>query len=200
MRPGTTQQGGASTAPSRPVYLIIALVVAWFLGLGTLQEGYVLASVAHDPLQADSLGTDPGIREAIATSISQASHVALPIGVAQVILGGLLVVTTAALLFGGRVPVAFALQVITANGVLALVSYFAAAPIREAMIQAALEAPEFKEQALELGQRNAETMYAWFKRVNLMLHIGALGLAALALTRPAVRRFLAYSNAPKQKS
>ncbi len=190
----------APKRPSRPVYLVIALVVAWFLGLGTFNEGYMLASIARDPLAGDSLNVPPAVRDTVVDTIVGASQIALPLGIAQILLGALLIVVSAATLFGGRMPLSFTLQVLAANVVLAVVAYFLAAPIRESLLQALLATPEFKAEAEAAGGLPPEQLYPWFRRLNLLFHVGALSLAGLALTRPAVRAFLAHSAASRQKS
>jgi hypothetical protein len=172
-------------------------LVAWFLGLGTAQEGILVARLINDPLSADQMDAAPAVRDALLQAIQSHSNNLLPIGVAQLLIGGCLVVLSAAVLFGAKIPVNLMLQVLGANVALALGGFFLAAPLREALLQGVLQTPEFQREVQALGQTAPEVMYRWFSRLNLALHVGALSLTAWALTRPAARRFMAY-RAPSQ--
>jgi hypothetical protein len=196
-RPDQQQLRQGAVRPPRPKSLVVALLVAWFIGLGTLQEGYLVAKLVNDPLSADRMDLAPAVRDALLTSLQLHAEVALPVGVAQLLIGGCLVALCAASLFGARISPNLLLQVVGANVALAIATFFLAAPLREALLQGMLSTPEFQKDAEALGATSPELLYRWVNRLNLMLHVGALSLTGLALTRPAARRFMTY-RAPSQ--
>jgi hypothetical protein len=194
--PGERLSSRPEEQPRRPTYVVVALLMAWFLGMGTVQEGYVFVRLVRNPLAADELSLPAGLREVLAESVQQFAHVALPIGVAQMLLGGVMVLVCAATLFGARTPVNFCLQVLGANAALAIAMHVFAAPIREALIQALINSAELRTETFGADyattfQRNPESIYQWFNRLNLAMHLGALGIASLALTRPKAKQFFA---------
>jgi hypothetical protein len=184
-----------SSPPKQPAYLAAALTVAWFLGLTTVQEGYVGLRLVRDPLSVDSLGLPAQIAEALVDGVIASSQSALPVSLAQFLLGGLLVIVSAGLLFGARIPVHFAVQVISVNLVFAGFAYYMNEPMRRGIIGALLAL-----QPAEGDVRLQQETYVWGFRVGLGLHMAALGLSVLALTRPTVRQFFAQSSAPPRES
>jgi hypothetical protein len=178
-----------SSPPKRPAFLGVALTVAWFLGLTTVQEGYVALRLVRDPLSVDSLGLPNGMAEALVEGVMQHGSTALPIALAQFLLGGLLVVVSAGLLFGARIPRQFAVQVVSVNLAFAAFAYYMNEPMRRGIINALVSI-----QPGELTGRLERDTYVWGFRVGLGLHLMSLGLSAWALTRPSVREFLAYGT------
>jgi hypothetical protein len=182
-----------SAPPKQPAYLAVALTVAWFLGLTTVQEGYVALRLVRDPLSVDSLGLPGRIAEALVDGVMASGQSALPVSLAQFLLGGLLVVVSAGLLFGARIPVHFAVQVMLVNLGFAGFAYYMNEPMRRGIIDALLSLqPADMEPALQ------HETYVWGFRVGLGMHMTALALSVLALTRPGVRHFLAHSAPPRE--
>jgi len=177
--------------PPRPGYLVVALLLAWFWGLRTAHEGYVVASIAVDPLHGDTLALPPPLRDAMVRAIGESSQIALPLGILQVILGGLLVVLSAVTLFRGRVSLSFMLQAIGANALLAVLAHALGAPLREAMIRVLAESPEvFGVDPADLDSGTLTSVYRWAFHLGLGVELCVLFGLALALTRPAAKAFL----------
>jgi hypothetical protein len=175
--------------------LLVALLLAWFLGLRTAHEGYVVASIAVNPFTGDTLALPPPLRDAMVQSIADNAHSALPVGLAQTLTGALLVVVSAIALFRGRVSLSFMLQTLAANAVVAAVGYVFARPVRDAMVRVLAAAPDML--GADPGNLDAPTLtslYRWAFHLSLAFQLAALLGLAVALTRPGARAFLAYTR------
>lgn len=183
--------------PRRPIYLVIALIAMWLIGMNTAAEGLVAIQVARDPFSAATppLGADSEalLRAAWVEAIAAHARVTLPLGVAQLILGALLVFVAARALFGRKASTSFALQVIGANAALLVVGYVLRQPVRghvvDAMIATGMDARPSGISPREFNQLVRAKLW-WTFRVLLGLQLGALALAALALTRRLAREVL----------
>jgi hypothetical protein len=189
------------TPPShRPGYLVIALLVAWFVGLRTAHEGYVVMSVATNPLTGDSLALAPVLRDAMVQSLTDTANVAVPLGLAQLLLGGLLMSLAAIALFRGRVSVSFTLQTLLANAALAVVGHVLGAPVREAMVRVLAGSPELL--GVDAGVVSREELVSVYRlafHLGLAVQVGVLALLAFAFTRPAARAFLHAPPRPHEE-
>jgi hypothetical protein len=170
----------------------VALTLAWFLGLTTVQEGYVALRIARDPLAVDSLRLPSEVSEALVNGLLECSRSALPLALAQVMLGAVLVIVSAGLLFGLRVPLDFAVQAIGANWVLTGVAYYLNEPVRRGIVTALVSLQSAENSGLQ------QQAYAWGFRIGLGLHLLALAFSAGVLTRPTVRRFFTYPAPPRE--
>lgn len=189
-----------SLPPARPGYLVLALIVAWFVGLRTAHEGYITARIAQDSFAGDSLALPPPLRDALVEGISSGGSAALPIGIAQVILGGLLLWVSALALFRGRISVSFAVQVLAANALVAILAHVTGAPVREAMIGVLTSSPELLgAEVAEAERAMLPSAYEWAFLLGLLIHLGVLGALTFAVTRPGARAFLATPSAPHKE-
>jgi hypothetical protein len=190
------QQDGV---PRRPIYLVIALIAMWLVGMNTAAEGLVAIQIVRDPFSSatPALGAaDPDalLRAAWMEAIAANVRVTLPLGVAQVILGALLVLISARALIGRRASTSFALQVLVANAALLLVGYALRQPVRGSVVDAVV-ASGIEQRPTGLSTREFDSLVRsklwWTFRIMLGLQLGTIVLAAVALTRRAAREVLA---------
>jgi len=179
---------------SRPAYLVVSLIVVWCLGVGGVMNGcdtlQFYRQTTHPNPELDSK-MDPMLRSSM-----EAQHEArvearnanhrrmIPLAAADVLLSGLLIVACARALSGRPRSHLLALQAIFANILYAIVDFFVAAPIREAIITAGVAHPPSPMPGITPDQLAG--VYAWVFRFLLVVHVAVLGLAAFALTRPRV--------------
>jgi hypothetical protein len=179
---------------ARPLYLVVALVVVWCLGVGGVMSGcgtlQFYRETTHPSLELDSK-MDPTLRRSV-----EAQHEArlealnanqgrmIPLAAADVLLSGLLIVACARALSSRPRSHLLALQAIFANVVYAAADYFVAAPIRNAIVAAGVAHPPSAMPEIDPSQ--LATIYGWLFRFILVAHVAILGLAAFALTRPRV--------------
>jgi hypothetical protein len=176
------------------------MILTWIVGVHGLHVGFAIAAhlrsgtipdvstvVMHTGtiLDASELGALYVLR-----SILENPRVTFPLAVAEVILSGLLVVASGLAMGGRRGARSLAIQAILANAAFAVVA-FALTPFeRTAYIEGVLRAvdqlqlPPPQREALASAQ-----VFAWAWRVRLVLHLGALSLGALALTRGRTKSF-----------
>ncbi len=170
------------------------LITAWFIGLRTLHEGYVTVRLLSDPLVADALRFPAEVSTAMVESTADNASVALPVAVAQLLLGGLLVGVSAATLFGAIKSIGLCVQALLANAVLAVTAYAGSQPVRLAMVDALARSPELVSRlGTDFPVAEARVAFLWGFRVALALHLGALLGLVWAISRPSVREFLAFS-------
>src|SRR5690606_37609651 len=96
--------------------------------------GYFTIKVANDPMAAKSVGLPSALSDAWIEAIADQVATAIPLATAQVLLGGLLLFVTSAVLLGGRLQPSLGLQVLGANAVLAVARYVLSAHERTALI------------------------------------------------------------------
>ncbi len=194
MQGATEREGGR-----RPIFLVIALLALWLVGMNTFAEGWVIVSVVRDPLLAATgaiaaSDLESVIRAALVAGIHEHPSRLLPLGVAEILLGGLLVGVAAKALFGRRASPSFALQVIAANAAIVVMSYALRQPVRERIVEAvARSGVEERPPGLSGGDfaTAVRAKWWWSFRVGFSLQLMALGLSALAITRPSARELLA---------
>lgn len=180
--------------PGRPAYLIIALVVAWMLGVGGVMGGCQTLQFYRQTTHP-SLDLDNHISQDLRAHV-EAQHIAriealnahqtrmIPLAAANVLLSGLLIVACARALSGRPTAHNLAMQAIGANIAYAVVDYLVSAPVRYAVIQAGALHPPVTIPPIPGAQIAA--MYSWFFRLLLVAQILLLALGAFALTRPRV--------------
>jgi len=196
----------------RPWYLIAAMCLTWITGVfgatggcGNISflRGAPLPAELREPATDD---THPVIRSAMVRErvrleeLAKAHQVALPISIAKLILGLLLVLASGFALVGRPRSRSLALQLVVANAILALVEYELLTPVRDAMLQAAavdaVEGGGLGAEVQELSRDEAvaavQSLYLWVERLRLLtLEAGVYGGAALALTRQRTKDFFA---------
>jgi hypothetical protein len=174
--------------------LTLGLILGWFIGLRTLHEGYVTLRILDNPLVGDTLAFPAGVREALVASVAGNAQVSLPIAVAQLLLGGLLLGASVTTLFGGTRNISYSVQAVIANGVLVCGAYAMGGPVRQAL---ALALATTTEPALPVSETLAVpellSAYLWGFRLAFGLHIVTLAGVAWALSRRSVREFLTFT-------
>ncbi len=180
--------------PGRPAYLMVALVIAWMLGVGGVMGGCQTLQFYRQTTHP-SLDLDNHISQDLRAHV-EAQHTAriealnanqnrmIPLGAANVLLSGLLIVACARALSGRPAAHHLALQAIGANIAYAIVDFVVSAPVRYAVIQAGAQHPPATVPPIPGAQIAA--LYAWFFRLLLLAQLLLLSLAAFALTRPSV--------------
>lgn len=174
------------------------LLLTWFLGFRGLQEGWTSVQLIKEPLTVDSLAWPEAVKAAFQEGMQAHAQTALPLGVAQGILGLALVVIAGGSLLTGRLPLKFFLQLLAANGALAVLSYWLEEPIRARVIGALVETPGIVD-AGELDEVMRSRVIRWGFHIGLAMHLATLAFATVAVTRPAAREFLAASAQPRQE-
>jgi predicted cation transporter len=186
-------------APRRPTYLIIGLVGLWLIGMATASEGLATIEILRNPFSAafGSLSADATqevITRALLDGVRSIARVSLPVGLAQVILGALLVAVCTKALFTRRASPSFALQVIAANAALLTLSYVLWLPVRgrivDAIVTSGIE-PRPSAIAPADFDRLVRLKTWWTFRFRLGLELAVLGLGALAVSRRTAREHLA---------
>ncbi len=187
------------TTGRRPFYLVIALVTLWLVGMNSAAEGFAVIEIVRNPFSTtlSALGAqalDGVLKHAIADGIAHSSRVALPVGIAQLILGLMLVTVSAKALFGRRASPSFAVQVIVANAAIVIVGYALRQPVRASVVDAvATSGVEERPPSISPADFNrlVRAKWWWSFRVRLGLELVALGFGAIAITRRSARAVLA---------
>lgn len=187
--------------PSRPLYLVVALILGWTFGIGGVMSGCGMLRFYQEPEaslevhEPSAEGFDAyfaqqqkAAKEASAKALNENDGRMVPLAAANVLLSALLIVACARALAGKPNAHHLALQAVVANILYAIADYFVSAPIRDAVISAAAIRPAAPvPQQLDPGQ--LALAVAWSFRLLTAAHILALGLIAFTLTRPKVLAF-----------
>lgn len=181
----------------RPLLMSMGLLVAWFIGLRSLQEGWTSVQIVKDPLTIDGLAWPEQVRDALLSSMQAHASVVVPLGVAQVVLGLVVVVVAGAALFGGRLPLKFFVQLLGVSGAITCLAYWLGEPVRRDLVAALVNTPGIVE-AGELDEQTRAEVFRWGFRFSLGLHLVTLGFAIVAVTRRAAREFLASVPPPRE--
>lgn len=211
---------GARLRSLRPWFLVAAMILSWLIGVqgvtngcGTvayLREGSMPDEVAA--LEAAKAKADPveGAVEftgaANMRAIAEARRVMMPISVGRVLLSLLLVASSAMVLAGRRGARSFALQVLAANALFAVAAYALTMDMRQGWISAAVRGSgEIAEASGAAAAASGEptmvpvflqwlrtpAFWYWAARFKVVvLEVGVLGLAALAVSSKRTRAFL----------
>jgi hypothetical protein len=186
--------------PRRPRLLTAALLVAWFIGLRTVHEGFLALRVLRDPLVGDSLSLPSELKAAFVEGIA-GTRAALPLASAQVLLGGFLLLISVGILFGIARSASFGLQAVFANAALSCVAYAVSAPVRRALVQALVNGSQVTpDVSSELSPHELGNVFYWGFRLALAMQLFALAAVAWVLSRPAVREFLAFSPSARSEN
>lgn len=175
-------------------------MLATLVGLHTAHEGYTTLELLRNPLKAEALGLPEEVRTALVESVMVHGSVALPIGLAQLLLGGLLFVAGLVAWLGSRRAVSLVLQALLANALLLVVAYVLREPIRDALVEALVASPSVQQEfAASVDESTRALSYAWGLRLGTILQFGALGACGWLLLRPAARvhRMASASEPPK---
>jgi hypothetical protein len=196
----------------RPTYLLLAMILTWFIGiegvtrgideLSFLYEGRVadVAAVQHeadqDPLQYLVLVQERAQQAALV----QETGTAFPFAVAQMLLGGVILIASGLAMAGRLEARSVTLQALALNALLAVAAYVLLRDVRAASISAVLEAASALE--LKEAQRMVQSasFWWWVHRTRFFLFdLGAIALSVFAITRPRARQyFKAMSEAAER--
>jgi hypothetical protein len=188
----------------RPWYLVAAMVLTWIIGVQGLATGFASISYLRQgnlvTIETLAPGADQGDpmqyglllgETARLRAMAEQRQVTFPLSAARLLLSGLLVVASGLAMAGRPGGRSLALQALLANAALAIAEYALTRTVRGAWIEAVVAAwstlPSLAPQRALFEDR---AVWWWVWRVRLALFdVGALGLAALALTRPRTRTY-----------
>lgn len=183
----------------RPWYVTATLLLVLFVGLrgfgagcgatmflrgGTVPDVTAVAEQARDRGEPFEF-TFVVIEAAQARALAEHRRVTFPLAVGRMLLGGLLLVATVLALNGRPGSRALALQALAASAVFAAMDYTLTREMRGAWIDMLVRAGALLPPELPERQSVTNPALWWMaERVRLwVFELGALGLAALALTR-----------------
>lgn len=188
----------------RPWYLVAAMVLAFFAGAQGMTTGCSNAMFLREgrvpdvaaAAQAAKSGLDVMdfaalIRAAELSSMFAHRHVAFPLGIAEAMLGGLMVLASGMAMGGRKGARSLAIQALAANALFAIAAFTLTRGMRAGWIEVVTRAAE----ALPPGspQRGAFAngqALVWVTRIKLgFFDLGPLALGLLALTRARTRSF-----------
>ncbi len=204
---GDVPEAHGDGGPRRPIYLVIALVAMWLVGMNAAAEGWVALEVIRNPLTIapSAVGTpdvESVVRAAFVRGLAEGARVNVPLGIAELLLGALLVGVAAKALFGRRASPSFALQVLVANAAVLMLGYALRQPIREGVVEAVVQSGA-EERPAGVTQKDfaaiIRTKWWWSFRIGLGLQLVVLGLSAFAVTRRSARELLAPEQSPGEE-
>lgn len=183
-------QGDVPVAPAptkRPRYLLLALIALALIGLTLSGEGYQLMRASTDPafIAAETADLESVVQAAVRAqleAVAEHRRWLLPLGIAELVLGGVLVIIAVRAL-GRRASLRTLTQFTVANLVVCLVGYILAAPVRAQVITTLVALPD-----------PIAAPIARFMPVVFALRVGVpaltLALCWFAITRPRARDFM----------
>jgi hypothetical protein len=181
--------------PDKPAYLLIALLSLWLLGISEAAEGYTSLQILSDPWFAGLDGAR-AVVEVLLGTMREHYAALLPLNIARLLVGSLLIALSAIAIFSGRLSVSFTVQTLVAVGLLTISAYVVEQPLRVARINALLAEDSFLlQERSELSSIDFEQLRWALERAGLAAQLGLLSLSGFALTRPRVRRFLTHQAA-----
>jgi hypothetical protein len=188
------------------------MALTWFLGVQGFTSAYETISHLRSGTSAEASSLTQAARDAADAAqilavykaarlhaIGELYRVTFPLGVAHVLLAGLLVIASGLAMTGRPGARSLALQALAANALLAVVDYALTQPVRAAWIDAVLRARDVAPPALRGDVTLRPEHLYWFNRVSLALDLATLALAAFALTRRRTRTYFeAVAHAVRQ--
>jgi hypothetical protein len=189
----------------RPWYLVVTMLLTWIIGVRGVMEGCGTAMYLRNGLIPDMTAVAEQAREqgagfnfmvlvleaARTRALSEFQSVSFPLSVGRMMLSGLLVIASGLALGGRPGSRGFALQVLAASLAFGAVDYALTRGMRGAWIDMVAQAGALLPA--DVPEREILTTPSlWWtaERVRFVLsEICALGVAALALTRPRTRAY-----------
>jgi hypothetical protein len=192
-------------ASARPFYLWLALGVLTFWGLGAINHGLFTIQLVRSPPTASTLAP-PDLASAIANAdlaarVAHARQLA-PVGIAQLLLGGLLLWLAVRAMFGGRVRLGLLMQALLANFAVVIVDFVMSRPVRAATVDAVIasgvalpnvpdgQAPPFA----------VATLLWWSLRLRFALELGLLFACTAMLCLRRSREHFADTDAAAREA
>jgi len=200
----TSRAPSAKNPSKRPVYLVIALLLVWMVGLFGATEGCQTIDVLHHPESVrialdrmSDLETSKR-QEALIDTVLKFRQTVTPLAVGQLLLGSLLTFTAGLTLLGRGQARRIALQAIIVYALFLPLDYIMRQPMRAVAIEAIAEGIPFPP--LEAGGPSPEAsdlrvVYWWAYRGALAAQLTVLALGLFAMTRPRVRAFFSAAAA-----
>ena len=185
-----------------PALFVVAMVTMWLLGMHAITEGVRAIDIVHSPLSEslaplDGDSISDAAQRAFIEGVAQHANVTLPLGIAQLLLGALLAVVSVRALFGRRGSLSFALQVVAANALLAVVGHVLHNPVRgsviDAIVASGIAQPPAQFDPAEFDAL-LRTNLQWGFRFWLTAQLAGFGFVAFAVTRKSVRRLFASTS------
>ena len=180
----------------RPWYLVAAMVVTWFIGVQGLTDGLRVATFLHHGVvpTADDEATDDGAPPRPSAlpprpALADARDTTFPLAVAEALLSGLLVVASGFAMSGRKGARSLAVQAIGVNAVYLILEYALTPAIRAAWVETFARTAEAMPKPNDYAIFTSREFLWGLDRARLAVHLGVLGLGALALTRPRTKAF-----------
>jgi hypothetical protein len=187
------------------------MMFTWFIAFNGLTNGWATLAflregnvTAIEDAQKHAMNRDSPFEQVVEVeaaarlrAITDARQITFPLGVAKMLLAGFLLVASGMALGGRKGARSLALQALAANAALAVIDYALTSGVRTAWIDAIAQARDtmpymMPQQALLM---NPEWLW-WGERIRLVVvDIGAVGLAVLALTSRRSKNFFAAAAA-----
>ncbi|HMI83677.1 MAG TPA: hypothetical protein VK550_06250, partial [Polyangiaceae bacterium] len=186
-----------------PIYLVIALLLVWMVGLFGATEGCQTIDVLHHP---ESVRTalermsDPETskrQEALIDTVLRFRQTVTPLAIGQLLLGSLLTFTAGLTLLGRGQARKIALQAIIIYALFLPLDYVMRRPMRAVAIDAiagGLTFPPLEEGVLSPETSDLRVVYWWAYRGALATQLTILALGLFAMTRPRVRAFFGAAS------
>jgi hypothetical protein len=194
----------AKNASKRPVYLVIALLLVWMVGLFGATEGCQTIDVLHHPesvrvaLERMSDIETSKRQEALIDTVLRFRQTVTPLAIGQLLLGSLLTFTAGLTLLGRGQARKIALQAIIVYALFLPLDYVLRRPMRAVAIDAiaqGLTFPPLEEGTSTPEASDLRVVYWWAYRGALGAQLTILALGIFAMTRPRVRAFFGAASA-----
>jgi hypothetical protein len=188
-----------SRAPlKRPVYLVIALLLVWVVGLFGATEGCQTIEVLRRPEVARKDSGRIGDaemarrREALIETVLAFRKTVTPLAVGQLLLGSVLTLSAGLTLLGRGHARRLALQAIVIYALFLPVDYLVRRPMRAVAIDTIADGATFPPIAAtgpSADMLDQRVFFWWVYRSALGLQLAILTLGVFVMTRPRVRAF-----------
>jgi hypothetical protein len=188
-----------SRAPlKRPLYLVVALLLVWVVGLFGATEGCQTIDVLHHPETAHTDGAhgEDGEmarrRGALIDTVLAFRKTVTPLAIGQLLLGSVLTLSAGLTLLGRGHARKLAIQAIVAYALFLPVDYLVRRPMRAVAIDAIADGSTFPPAGATTSSSeilDQRIVFWWVYRGALGLQLVILTLGVFAMTRPRVRAF-----------
>jgi hypothetical protein len=193
----------AKNASKRPVYLVIALLLVWMVGLFGATEGCQTIDVLHHPesvrvaLDRMNDAETSKRQEALIDTVLRFRQTVTPLAIGQLLLGSLLTFTAGLTLLGRGQARKVALQAIVVYALFLPLDYVMRRPMRAVAIDAIAEGvtfPPLEEGGSSPEASDLRVVYWWAYRGALGAQLTILAIGLFAMTRPRVRAFFSAAG------
>ena len=191
----------------RPVYLVVALLLVWVVGLFGATEGCQTIDVLHRPeavRKENSRSTMDGEmvrrREALIDTVLAFRKTVTPLAVGQLLLGSVLTLSAGLTLLGRGQARKLAAQAIVIYALFLPIDYLARRPMRASAIDAIAAGtplPGFEVSGSSPDAIDPRVFFWWVYRGALGLQLVILTVGLVAMTRPRVRAFFGAMGAKR---